>query len=90
MFLKCTNLEYLDACELKTKEVKSVGSMFLKCTALKYLDLSNFNIGEANGSDSMFPSYNSLEEVRTKDEKIINKLIIRGMKEVSNGLYRKK
>ncbi len=89
MFLECTNLEYLDACELKTKKVKSVGSMFNSCTALKYLDISNFNIGEAGGSGTMFVSCNSLEEVRTKDEKIIQIIIVRKMKEVSNGLYRK-
>lgn len=89
MFLECTNLEYLDACELKTKEVKSVGSMFAFCTALKYLDISNFNIGKAGGCGTMFASCNSLEEVRTKDEKIIQRIIVCGMKEVSNGLYRK-
>lgn len=89
MFYQCTKLEYLDAYELKTKEVKSVGSMFFRCTGLKYLDLSNFNIGKASGASTMFVSCNNLEEVRTKDEKIIKKLISLGMKEVSNGLYKK-
>lgn len=89
MFYQCTKLEYLDAYELKTKEVKSVGSMFFRCTGLKYLDLSNFNIGKASGASTMFVSCNNLEEVRTKDKKIIKNLIHLGMKEVNNGLYKK-